>query len=282
MKPAVECLEAEIERLRRRCQRERKARLEAEAIAEKAIRELYDLNRELQRSNQELQQFAYVASHDLQEPLRIILAFGQRLAERCRGQLDEKAQTSLGYILDAAAQMRALVEGLLTYARVGRGGRPRQEVDCTRALLRALANLRASIEETGAEVTWGELPTLPADETELTLVFQNLVGNALKFRREEPPRVRVEARRAGGSWILSVSDNGIGIEPRHLEQLFQPFRRLHTRREYPGTGIGLALCRKIAEGHGGSISVESIPGQGSVFRLTLPAQGGGHAVSPDR
>jgi PAS domain S-box-containing protein len=229
---------------------------------------------ELKRSNAELEQFAYVASHDLQEPLRMVSSYTQLLARRYRGRLDEDADDFVGFAVDGANRMQRLINDLLAYSRVGTRGRPFGPTDSHAALGQALRNLAAAIDEAGGLVTNDDLPLVLADETQLVLVFQNLVGNAVKFRRpDEPPRVHVSARRDGRMWAFRVRDNGIGIAPEFHARLFTIFQRLHTRDEYPGTGIGLAICKRIVERHGGQIGVESTAGAGSTFVFTIPEAG---------
>jgi PAS domain S-box-containing protein len=226
--------------------------------------------RELARSNAELEQFAYVASHDLQEPLRMMASFTQLLARRYRGQLDDDADEFMSYITDGATRMQRLINDLLTYSRVGRLGTEFAPTDCNAVFAATGAHLRAAMEESQATVTADPLPTVLADETQLIQLFQNLIGNAIKFRSERPVQVHVGALRQGRRWQFFVRDNGIGIEPQYAERIFLIFQRLHSRAEYPGTGIGLAICKKIVERHGGRLWVESEPGQGSTFYFTLP------------
>jgi signal transduction histidine kinase len=224
---------------------------------------------ELARSNEELQRFADVASHDLQEPLRMVSSYTQLLARRYKGRLDADADEFIAYAVDGANRMQELITDLLEYSRVGTRGKSFAPVDSAAVLGQALTNLKAAIEESGAVVTHDPLPTLLADKTQLTQLFQNLVGNAIKFRGQEPPRIHVSAEQQGNAWVFSVRDHGIGIDPQYSERIFAIFQRLHTREEYPGTGIGLAVCRKIVERHHGRIWVESQPGQGSTFFFTL-------------
>jgi PAS domain S-box-containing protein len=227
---------------------------------------------ELQRSNEDLQQFAYVASHDLQEPLRMVTGFLTLLQERYRGQLDGKAQEYIGYSVEGATRMSALIRDLLEYAKVGANGQQTAPVDLSAVADTVKANLRAAIEESNAVITHEPLPTLTADARQMRQLFQNLIGNALKFRVEgRRPEVHMAALQEGGEWLFRVKDNGIGIDPNQSKRLFKLFQRLHGREEYPGTGIGLAICRKIVEGHGGRIWVESVSGEGSTFCFTLPA-----------
>jgi PAS domain S-box-containing protein len=238
----------------------------------RAEQELAERAEHLARSNAELEQFAYVASHDLQEPLRMVASYTQLLARRYKDKLDADAQEFMHYAVDGASRMQALINDLLAYSRVGTKGGNFEPTSSEAALERALANLRLAIQESGAAVTHDALPTIVADPVQLTQLFQNLVGNAIKFRGAEPPRVHVSAERRGTEWVFAVRDNGIGIEPAYRERIFIIFQRLHGRVEYPGTGIGLAICKKIAERHGGRIWVESAPGRGSAFHFTVPTR----------
>lgn len=225
---------------------------------------------ELECSNAELQQFAYVASHDLQEPLRMVASYVQLLARRYQGKLDDDADEFINFAVDGAGRMQGLINALLDYSRVGTRGKPFEPTDCEIVLNRALANLQAATIESGAEVDHKPLPTVMADDVQLTQLFQNLIGNAIKFHNEKPPRVHVSAEKKGQEWVFSVQDNGIGIAPEYAQRIFLIFQRLHDRSEYKGTGIGLAVCKKIVERHGGRIWVDSQPGQGSTFYFTLP------------
>lgn len=225
---------------------------------------------ELARSNAELEQFAYVASHDLQEPLRMVASYTQLLAERYRGRLDEDADKFIGYAIEGALRMQTLVRDLLAFSRVGRAGNARESVDCNAVWDEILQTLGPAIQQSGAVVTRGALPLVWADRTQLAQVLQNLIGNAIKFRGEAPPVIHVQAEQAGQQWLFSVTDNGIGIPPEQVEHIFVIFQRLHTRTEYPGNGIGLAICKRIVEHYGGKIWVEPQPGPGSVFKFTLP------------
>jgi PAS domain S-box-containing protein len=246
------------------------ARKRAEAELRRAHDELAKKAEELQRSNAELEQFAYVASHDLQEPLRMVSSYTQLLTRRYNDKLDGDAREFMHYIVDGAARMKQLIEDLLAYSRVGTKGREFKTVPLEAPLKRAVTNLRAAIEESRAAVTWDGLPSADIDEVQLAQLFQNLIGNALKFRAEALPRVHVCAAEEHGEWHVRVADNGIGIEPQYFERIFMLFQRLHTMGEYPGTGIGLAICKKVVERHGGRIWVESQPGAGSTFHFTLP------------
>ena len=237
----------------------------------RAQEELERKARELARSNSDLEQFAYVASHDLQEPLRMVANFTQLLADRYKDQVGEEGAEFIGYAVDGATRMQRLIEDLLTFSRVGTRGKGFEPADCNELLGRAVGNLRMAIEESGAFVGHDELPTVRADASQLTQLFQNLLGNALKFRAGSP-RILVSARKRGSEWVFSVRDNGIGIDPKFRDRIFVIFQRLHGRGEYPGTGIGLAVCKKIVERHGGKIWVESEPGKGATFFFTLPGE----------
>jgi signal transduction histidine kinase len=243
---------------------------------------------ELARSNADLEQFAYVASHDLQEPLRMVASYTQLLAERYRGRLDENADKFIGYASEGAIRMQALIHDLLAFSRVGRNGGTPGRVDCNEILEQALLSLDASIQESGAVVTHGNLPIVHADRTQLAQVFQNLIGNAIKFRSNEAPLISVESEKLDGQWLFIVKDNGIGIAPEHVQNIFVVFQRLHTRTEYAGNGIGLAICKKIVQHYGGQIWVEPRPGpgsvhsdsvahdlafKGSIFKFTMPIVG---------
>jgi signal transduction histidine kinase len=224
---------------------------------------------ELARSNADLEQFAYVASHDLKEPLRAVSGCVGLLKRHYEGNLDERAGEYMAHVVDGAARMESLIDGLLAYSRVGARGGEFEAVECAQVLGRALQNLAAPLQETGAVVTQDSLPAVHGDAPQLVSLFQNLIGNSLKFRQEAPPRIHVGAERDGAHWHFSVRDNGIGIAPQYFERIFRLFCRLHTRIEYPGTGIGLALCKKIVERHGGRIWVESVPGEGATFYFSL-------------
>jgi PAS domain S-box-containing protein len=238
--------------------------------AELELREAFE---ELSRSNLDLEQFAYVASHDLQEPLRAVTGCVQVLQKRYQGQLDQRADELIAHAVDGVARMQTLIEDLLTYSRVGTRGQAFEACDCNLIVATTLDNLAAAIEESGAAITSGDLPVVQGDAGQLAQLFQNLIGNAIKFRGPEPPRVQVRAEQVGAAWRFSVEDNGIGMAPEYFERIFIIFQRLHTRTEYPGTGLGLAISKKIVERHGGQISVESEPGRGTTFYFTIPALG---------
>jgi len=249
--------------LRRELERQN-AQLRTEIAARERIQEA------LQRSNTELEQLAYVASHDMQEPLRMIASYLQLVAQRYQGQLDAEADEFIGFAVDGAKRMQALINDLLAYSRLGTKARPFAPTDCAAIVDTAIADLRVAIDESGARVSCGPLPVVMADAMQFAQLFRNLLGNAIKFRGAAPPQVHIDAEAADGGWRFTVRDNGIGIAPEYFERIFVLFQRLHGRREYPGTGIGLALCKKIVERHGGRIWVESTPGSGSVFWFTLP------------
>jgi PAS domain S-box-containing protein len=236
--------------------------------AEVQLREAHE---ELKRSNSELEQFAYVASHDLQEPLRMVSSYTQLLGRRYGEKFDADAKEFMAYIVDGATRMKQLIEDLLAYSRVGTKGKDFKPADLDKSVRRAISNLKAAIEESGASVTYDPMPVVPADEVQLAQLFQNLMGNALKFRAPSvQPRIHVGVKDLGEAFELSVRDNGIGIEPQYFERIFMVFQRLHNKGEYSGTGIGLAIVKKVVERHGGHIRVESKLGEGSAFIFTLP------------
>jgi signal transduction histidine kinase len=245
----------------RRAMRERKLRADHQQSLE-----------ELARSNRDLEQFAYVASHDLQEPLRMVALYTQLLAEKYRGKLDADADKYINYAVDGAVRMQKLVQDLLAFSRVGRQGTALGSTDCGVIVQAALLNLEATVKKSGAVVKHGQLPVLITDGAQLTHVFQNLIGNAIKFHGAEAPVIAVTAEATTKDWTFAVKDNGIGIAPEHVDGVFVIFRRLHTRTEYPGNGIGLSICKKIVEQLGGKIWVESEPGKGSTFKFTLPVK----------
>jgi len=235
---------------------------------EKALKDKTD---ELARSNEDLEQFAYVASHDLQEPLRMVASYVQLLARRYEGKLDSDADEFIGFAVDGAVRMWKLINDLLAYSRVGMRGGGLEPTDSEAVLVQTVNDLKVVITENGALVTHDPLPMVMADRPQLGQLFQNLIGNAIKFRRDEPPRVHISASRTGNGWTFSVRDNGIGIAPEYSERIFIIFQRLHSREEYAGTGIGLAVCKKIVERHGGRIWVKSEVGKGATFYFILPA-----------
>jgi PAS domain S-box-containing protein len=231
-------------------------------------------SQELTRSNAELEQMAYVASHDLQEPLRMVVSYMQLLENKYQDRLDADADEFIGFAVDGAKRMQTLIDDLLTYSRVGTKATPLQPTDCTALVATALRSLRMAIEESGAQVQCGALPVVMGDVAQLTQLFQNLIANAIKFRGQQAPRIAVWAEPEDGFWRFAVQDNGIGIAPEYFERIFVMFQRLHSRSKYPGTGIGLAICKKIVERHGGRIWVESGPQQGTTFLFTLPQKTG--------
>ncbi len=223
----------------------------------------------LQRSNTELEQLAYVASHDMQEPLRMVASYLQLVAQRYQGKLDADADEFIGFAVDGAKRMQALINDLLAYSRLGTKARPFELTDCNAVVEVALSHLRVAIADSGAVVTHDPLPSVMGDASQLLQLFQNLLANAVKFHGDEPPRVHVSAESDDGCWRFTVRDNGIGIAPEYFERIFVLFQRLHGRGTYPGTGIGLAICKKVVERHGGHIEVQSEPGKGSSFIFTL-------------
>ncbi|KYC36292.1 hypothetical protein WA1_41960 [Scytonema hofmannii PCC 7110] len=255
----------------------RQAKDELEIRVQERTKELYSanatltqLNTELQRSNQELEQFAYVASHDLQEPLRAVAGYSQLLADEYQNSLDDTATEYIAYIIDGATRMRQLIQDLLAYSRVGTKGKAFTSCDCNAVVRQALNNLLVLIGENNASVDCDRLPTVMADSTQMVQLIQNLVSNAIKFRRKEPPKIQITAELKDEGWLFGVKDNGIGIKPQYLDRIFQIFQRLHSRKEVPGTGIGLAICKKIVERHHGRIWAESEPGVGTTFYFTIP------------
>jgi signal transduction histidine kinase len=238
----------------------------------KAMEELKRTSIELERSNTELQQFAYVASHDLTEPLRMVVSYLELLSGRAQEKLGEEEREFIGYAADGARRMQTLIQDLLAYARVDTRGRPLEPIDCDQVLESVLTNLKVAIEESHTTVEHERLPIVRGDVVQLTQVFQNLIGNAIKFHGKAEPRISVGAKRVDGDWVFQVKDNGIGIEPKNFSRIFVLFQRLHTRQEYPGTGMGLAICKKIIERHGGRIWVESTPNEGTAFSFTIPAK----------
>jgi signal transduction histidine kinase len=227
---------------------------------------------ELARSNDELEQFAYVASHDLQEPLRMIANYTQLLAERYRGRLDDQADKYISYSVDGAVRMQALIPDLLKLSRAGKADVEPSTIQCREVVEQALKNLQAAVQESGAVVKWNDLPSVVAIPSQLVQVFQNLIANAIKFHGLEAPVVQINAEKKDNQWVLSVSDNGIGIAPENWQAIFVIFSRLHTRAEYAGNGIGLAICKKIVERHGGKLWIEAQTEPGSCFKFTLSTE----------
>ncbi len=226
---------------------------------------------ELKRSNEELEQFAYVASHDLQEPLRMVASYTELLGRRYTGRLDDDADEFIGYAVDGARRMQELIRDLLTYSRLNRGSAP-EAIPADVAIDEAISRLEFAIRDAGAVVTRDPLPTVVADRGQLVQLFQNLVGNAIKFRSTAAPAVHISAAQTDSEWVFTVRDNGIGIEPQYADRIFTIFQRLHSRAEYPGTGIGLAICKRIVSRLGGTIWVKSAPGGGSMFHFSVPRQ----------
>ncbi len=229
--------------------------------------------KELIRSNTELERFAFVASHDLQEPLRMVSSYMQLLETRYKDKLDSDAHEFIGFAVDGVNWMQTLINALLTYSQLGTKAKEFELTDCDKVVTRALLNLQVAIQEHNAKVTHGPLVTVMADSSQLEQLFQNLIGNAIKFKAKGQPFVHIAVEEKGDDWVFSVKDNGIGIDPKSSEHIFEIFQRLHSREAYPGTGIGLAICKKIVERHGGEIWVESKPGEGSTFYFTLKKAG---------
>jgi light-regulated signal transduction histidine kinase (bacteriophytochrome) len=226
---------------------------------------------EFRRSNAELEQFAYVASHDLQEPLRMVASYCQMLQRRYKDKLDGDANEFIGYAAEGAGRMQRLINDLLAYSRVGRQGGDPAPLDFAELVKAALANLQAAIADSGARIDVAEMPRVTGVRLQLTQLLQNIIGNAIKFRRDGVvPRISISAAPDGAMWRFTIEDNGIGIEKEYLDRVFLIFQRLHERNKYPGTGIGLAIAKKVIEHHGGRIWIESTPGQGSRLNFTLP------------
>src|SRR6185369_3166129 len=246
------------------------ARKQAEAALQEANDQLTVKAQQLSRSNAELEQFAYVASHDLQEPLRMIASYTQLILRRYGDRFDGDAREFMDFIVDGATRMKQLIEDLLAYSRVGTHGKAFRPTDSGAAVQKALANLRAAIESSTGTVTHDPLPTINADEFQLVQLFQNLIGNALKFKGTETPRVHISVNEQADTWTFGVKDNGIGIDGEYFDRIFMVFQRLHSRTDYPGTGIGLAICKKVVDRHGGRLWIESGVGSGSTFWFTVP------------
>ncbi|OGW56172.1 MAG: hypothetical protein A2Y81_01635 [Nitrospirae bacterium RBG_13_43_8] len=248
----------------------RKHREHLEELVEQRTAELKNMADELTRSNEDLKEFAYVVSHDLKEPLQVIKGFMRLFEKRYKEKLDEKADQLIRFTIDGAERMQELIKGLLEYSQVGTKGKEFKPTDCSLTLNNAVSNLKVSLDESEGVVTHDTLPTIMADAIQLSSLFQNLIGNAIKFRGAEAPRIHISAERKRDEWLFSVRDNGIGIDPEFADRIFDVFQRLHSSDEYPGTGIGLAICKKIVEHHGGRIWVESEPGKGATFYFTIP------------
>jgi signal transduction histidine kinase len=240
---------------------------------EHRVREIEEKNLLMARSNADLEQFAYVASHDLQEPLRQIVSFTQLLARRYSGKLDSDADDFIRYTVDGTKRMQELINDILAYSRLRKSNDQFGSVDCEALFAEVIQSLQSVIENTDAEIVHEKLPTVAGDRTQLAQLFRNLVGNAIKFRGSAAPRINVTATKQQQHWLFAVSDNGIGIAPEYFERIFVVFRRLHAAAEYPGTGIGLSICKRIVENHGGQIWLESEPGKGSTFFFTLKEKG---------
>lgn len=235
---------------------------------EEALRER---TRSLEASNEELAQFAYAASHDLQEPLRMITSYLQLIAQRYQDQLDDEAMEFIGYAVDGAKRMRQLIVDLLTYSRIGQQNQGVGQVELEKILQQVLFNLEVQIQEANIAITHDPLPTITADKTQMLQLLQNLISNAIKFRKDESPKVHISAQQEPARWVIQIADNGIGMQPEFTKKIFAIFQRLHTREEYPGTGIGLAICKKIVQKHKGEIWVDSEPGVGSTFSFSIPS-----------
>ena len=240
----------------------------SEHISKREV-EFNEIMEDLRRSNEDLQQFAYVASHDLQEPLRAIVSFSQLLEEKYQDKIDKDGKEFIDFITDGAKKMNTLIKDLLLYSRVTTQAKPSKLTNLKDNIKDALFNLQESIKESGAIITYDEMPVLKVDKTQFIQLFQNLLSNAIKFRREEPPKIHIGAKRINNEWLFTVEDNGIGIESKYFDKLFNIFYRLHTKEEYPGTGIGLPICKKIVQRYGGKIWVESEFGKGSIFYFTI-------------
>jgi light-regulated signal transduction histidine kinase (bacteriophytochrome) len=235
--------------------------------------ELQQRAAELAEANTQLEQFAYVASHDLQEPLRMVTSYLQLIEKRYRDKLDASGEEFIGFAVDGAMRMKRMIDGLLAYSRVSTRSQPLGPTSCEDLLAQVLSNLQVAIQENDALIIHDPLPTVMADGTQLMAVFQNLIGNAIKFRAGRQPHIHISAGRQKDEWLFSVRDNGIGIAPEYFERIFAIFSRLHTQTRYPGTGIGLTICKRVVERHGGRIWVESRPGEGATFFFSIPAQG---------
>ena len=231
---------------------------------------------DLSRSNDDLKQFAYVASHDLQEPIRMVVRYSQLLEKHLQGKLDAQGWEYLNFVVDGANRMQSLINDLLAYSVVDTRLEPFEKINTEKIFQHAMKNLHLAIEESSAEIICDPLPQVWANPVQLTQLFQNLIGNSVKFRREKHPRIHISVQHKDNEWLFSIQDNGIGLDEQYAKRIFEIFQRLHTRDEYPGTGIGLAICKKIIERHGGRIWVKSILGEGSTFYFTIPIKNAGH------
>jgi two-component system sensor histidine kinase/response regulator len=265
----LDALRRQLADQNRKLRAEVQAREQAQAELQQLNAELEQLAAALRRSNADLEQLAYVASHDMQEPLRMVASYLQLITRRYGDRLDADGHEFIGYAVDGAKRMQAMINDLLVLSRVSTKARPFAPTDCGRILATVRMQLQVAMAESGATITEDPLPTVNGDATQLLQLFQNLIANAIKFRGEQSPQVHVSAQATEEGWCFSVRDNGIGIAPEYFERIFLLFQRLHGRNEYPGTGIGLALCKRIVERHGGRIWVESAAGQGSTFMFTL-------------
>ena len=233
------------------------------------------ITEELKRSNEDLQQFARFASHDLQAPLKTVEGFVKLFIRRYKGKIDEQSDNLLGYITESVRDMQTIIKDLLEFSRIETGSADLKTVDTSLSLSHALANLKTEIDEKKAEVIFDDpMPAVTGDPTQMIRLFQNLIGNAVKFHGGEPPKIHISVGKKDGEWLFSIRDNGIGIDPKHRERIFDIFRRLHGKSEFPGTGMGLAICKRIVERMGGKIWVESESGKGSTFYFTIPVNGG--------
>jgi signal transduction histidine kinase len=270
----IRLLAEQVERMRLRIVQEFAMAEQARDDAQRARAVVEEQAQDLARSNTELEQFAYVASHDLQEPLRMVSSYMGLLKRRYQGRLDADADEFIGFAVDGVTRMQALINDLLSYSRAGREPTPSEPTDSAAALAKALRNLKSAIEEKGALISAGPLPQVMADPLQVSQLFQNLIANGIKFCRDRRPEISVGAERHGAEWTFFVRDNGIGIDPQYADRIFLIFQRLHKREEFAGTGIGLAICKKIVERHGGRIWLESTPGQGTTFYFTFQTAGG--------
>lgn len=244
-------------------------------LSEQIFRKELDLKHvmaDLKRSNEELQQFAYIASHDLQEPLRAIISFSRLLEDQYKDSLDKNGKEFIYFISEGADRMKILIKDLLAYSRISTHAKPPKIINLEKILKDVLSNLQESIRENGVIISYDELPSLVIDHAQILQLFQNLINNAIKFRREKPPKIHISAKKIEKEWLFSIKDNGIGIDPKYFDGIFKIFQRLHTRDEYPGSGIGLAVCKRIVQRYGGQIWVKSELGKGSTFFFTIPIE----------